>query len=280
MCACSCSGSATSTSAEFAGAARAARRRRAHRPDRLARRRELQCAYAATDVFVTPSICFDTFGLVNLEAMEHRKPVVATVFGGSREVLEHGVTGFVENPFDVAAYAGRIGVLLADPALRARQGEAGYVRLRERFTIERLAQDFLEEYGRARELAAAAQGAPGTRCTIDRRSWRGSACAISAWGRFGPGVHPPGTRGRSWIPSSAIAGRSPADRDRHHAEDPAQLRQAARPGGSPLDDPRDHLPGRLPGEGEIPVELVDERVVNDQYMRPRSSATTSSASAR
>ena len=34
------------------------------------------------------------------------------------------------------------------------------MRLRERFTIERLAQDFLEEYGRARELAAAARGAP------------------------------------------------------------------------------------------------------------------------
>lgn len=38
---------------------------------------ELACAYAATDVFVTPSICFDTFGLVNLEAMEQdQKSVV------------------------------------------------------------------------------------------------------------------------------------------------------------------------------------------------------------
>lgn len=145
---------------EFAGAARAAGVAERIVPTGWLDGEELQCAYAATDVFVTPSICFDTFGLVNLEAMEHRRPVVATVFGGSREVLEHGITGFVENPFDVAAYAGRIGVLLADPALRARQGEAGYVRLRERFTIERLAQDFLEEYGRARELAAPARGAP------------------------------------------------------------------------------------------------------------------------
>src|SRR5690606_3737684 len=60
---------------------------------------DLQCAYAATDVFVTPSICFDTFGMVNLEAMEHAKPVVATVFGGSPEVVLDGETGLVANPY-------------------------------------------------------------------------------------------------------------------------------------------------------------------------------------
>lgn len=114
---------------------------------------ELAAAYAAADVFVTPSICFDTFGLVNLEAMEHRKPVVATSFGGSREVVEDGVTGFVENPFDVDAYAGKIARLLRDPALRLAMGEAGYLRLRQRFTIERLTDDFLEVYAAAADAA-------------------------------------------------------------------------------------------------------------------------------
>jgi glycosyltransferase involved in cell wall biosynthesis len=117
---------------------------------------ELACAYAATDVFVTPSICFDTFGLVNLEAMEHGKPVVATVFGGSPEVIEDGVTGFVANPFDVPAYAERIARLLEDPALRARMGAAGRERWLAHFTIERLTAEFLEEYERAIELARAA----------------------------------------------------------------------------------------------------------------------------
>jgi len=107
---------------------------------------ELPLAYAATDVFVTPSICFDTFGLVNLEAMEHAKPVVATSFGGSREVVMHGETGFIENPFDVAAYAGWIERLLVDPALAARMGAAGRLRLEQRFTIERLAADFQRVY--------------------------------------------------------------------------------------------------------------------------------------
>lgn len=114
---------------------------------------ELQAAYAATDVFVTPSICFDTFGLVNLEAMEHGKPVVATEFGGSPEVVEHGVTGFVANPFDVEAFSESIARLLADPELRRAQGEAGRARLAAHFTIPRLGAEFLAEYALARQVA-------------------------------------------------------------------------------------------------------------------------------
>jgi glycosyltransferase involved in cell wall biosynthesis len=107
---------------------------------------ELALAYAAMDVLVTPSICFDTFGLVNLEAMEHGKPVVATSFGGSREVVVHGETGFIENPFEVAAYAGWIERLLGDPGLAHRMGAAGRQRLHELFTIERLADDYQRVY--------------------------------------------------------------------------------------------------------------------------------------
>ncbi len=114
---------------------------------------DLQCAYAATDVFVTPSICFDTFGMVNLEAMEHSKPVVATVFGGSPEVVADGTTGFVRNPFDVEAFSRAIAQLLGDPALRARLGAAGRARLEAHFTMQRLADEFLEEYALAIEAA-------------------------------------------------------------------------------------------------------------------------------
>ena len=109
-------------------------------------------------------LCLEEKGLayeghvVNLEAMEHRKPVVATSFGGSPEVVEDGVTGFVRNPFDLEAFSDAIGRLLADPALRARLGEAGHLRLQRYFTIERLTAEFLEEYQRA---IAAARPDPG-----------------------------------------------------------------------------------------------------------------------
>ncbi len=107
---------------------------------------ELECAYAATDVLVTPSICFDTFGLVNLEAMRYGKPIVASCFGGLPEVVVDGQTGFIANPFDVPAFAGRIRELLEDPELAARLGAAGALRLRDSFGIERLTEEFIEEY--------------------------------------------------------------------------------------------------------------------------------------
>lgn len=107
---------------------------------------ELQRALAAVDVFVTPSICFDTFGMVNLEAMEHAKPVVATEFGGSPEVVVDGVTGFVRNPFDVAAFSEAIAELLADPERARALGARGRERWLEEFGIARLAQEYLAEY--------------------------------------------------------------------------------------------------------------------------------------
>lgn len=119
---------------------------------------DLPAAYAAADVFATPSICFDTFGMVNLEAMEHSKPVVATSFGGSAEVVEHGVTGFIANPFDVQAFAGHLDALLSDPARAREMGEAGRRRLVERFTLTRMTDRFLEEYGCARASAGRAEG--------------------------------------------------------------------------------------------------------------------------
>ena len=89
--------------------------------------------------------------------MEHRKPVVATVFGGSPEVIDDGRTGLVANPFELDAFAERIAELLADADLRRAMGEAGHRRLMEHFTIERLTAEFLEEYGLARERASAAR---------------------------------------------------------------------------------------------------------------------------
>ncbi len=112
---------------------------------------ELPLAYGITDVFVTPSLCFDTFGLVSLEAMEHAKPVVATTFGGSREVVADGQSGFIENPYDVQAFAARIAELLRDPGRARAMGEEGRRRLFEHFTMSRMADEFLEEYQAALE---------------------------------------------------------------------------------------------------------------------------------
>ena len=118
---------------------------------------ELHCAIASTDVMLTPSICFETFGLMNLEAMEFGRPVVATSFGGCPEVVRDGVSGFVANPYKVSVFAERIAQLLRDEALREEMGAEGRRLLEEQFLMKRLTRELLEEYEAA--LACAEQRA-------------------------------------------------------------------------------------------------------------------------
>lgn len=102
---------------------------------------------AAADVFALPSF-EEPFGMVFLEAMALRKPVVALDNGGTREVVEHGRTGLLSAPGDQGGLAANLALLAREPALRARMGEAGRRRLEERFTAGRMATDMGRVYER------------------------------------------------------------------------------------------------------------------------------------
>ncbi|PIR50060.1 hypothetical protein COU79_01505 [Candidatus Peregrinibacteria bacterium CG10_big_fil_rev_8_21_14_0_10_54_7] len=109
--------------------------------------KEKMCAtYGACDLVTTPSLCLDTFNLMNAEAMANRKPVVGTCFGGTPEVVENGITGFICNPLKVEEYANLLITLLLDDALARKMGEAGRARVERLFTVEVQAQKYLELY--------------------------------------------------------------------------------------------------------------------------------------
>ncbi len=107
---------------------------------------EMRRAYAASDVVVFPSIYFDPFGLINLEAMASSKPVVATCFGGAPEIVVDGSTGYVVDPRDTNAFADKVLQLLQDPEKARRFGRAGRARLLERFTARRMAEEYIVLY--------------------------------------------------------------------------------------------------------------------------------------
>lgn len=111
-------------------------------------REELMCALAACDLCATPSMCFDSFPTVNLEAMALGKPVIATWYGGSSELVQEGVTGFIVNPADTAALAARIATLLTDPVRGAAMGQAGRRRIDADFTLAKQVQAYLALAGR------------------------------------------------------------------------------------------------------------------------------------
>jgi D-inositol-3-phosphate glycosyltransferase len=76
----------------------------------------LSTYYRAADVCVVPSRS-ESFGLVALEAAACGTPVVAAAVGGLRTLVADGVTGYLIEGRDPAAFADRVEAVLRDPAL-------------------------------------------------------------------------------------------------------------------------------------------------------------------
>lgn len=109
---------------------------------------ELKKAYYLADVVVTPAIYPVPFPTVNLEAMACKKPLVVTCFGGSPELVQDGISGYVVNPYDVKVMAEKIIYLLKNPEVAKRMGLAGYQRVQENFSLEKQVQEILDWYKR------------------------------------------------------------------------------------------------------------------------------------
>ncbi|HHY38780.1 MAG TPA: glycosyltransferase family 4 protein [Clostridia bacterium] len=81
-----------------------------------------------------------------LEAMRAGLPVVASDVGGVNEAVVDGETGFLVPRSDTVTLAQRLKLLLDNPALRLRQGQAGRARYASHFTFEQMLEKTLAVY--------------------------------------------------------------------------------------------------------------------------------------
>jgi D-inositol-3-phosphate glycosyltransferase len=88
--------------------------------------------YAKADIFVLPSK-MESFGLVLLEAMASRLPVISTNVGVASELIEEWKNGFIVPICDWKAMAERIELLLTDKKLRAEMGETNRKIVEEKY---------------------------------------------------------------------------------------------------------------------------------------------------
>jgi glycosyltransferase involved in cell wall biosynthesis len=100
---------------------------------------------AAADVFVLSSES-EGMPMSVLEAMAAGLPVVASAVGGVPEVVRDGETGALVPPRDPVALAEAIRLLVADPALRQRFGDAGRRRVEREFAVADFRRAHLELY--------------------------------------------------------------------------------------------------------------------------------------
>lgn len=98
---------------------------------------DLIAATKVADLVIVPSVIFDTFPNMNLEGMAAGKPVIATCYGGSKEAVVDGETGYIINPHDIDDFAAKVTRLLTDKELNRRMGAAGSRRIEEHFSLDK-----------------------------------------------------------------------------------------------------------------------------------------------
>jgi glycosyltransferase involved in cell wall biosynthesis len=109
---------------------------------------EVMDAYRTHDVLAWPST-YEGFGMVVIEAMSQRLPVVVTPVGCARTLIENERTGLSVPARDPAALAAALTRLLGDPVLRIRLADAAFESVRH-MTWTQTAKATLEVYARAR----------------------------------------------------------------------------------------------------------------------------------
>ena len=95
------------------------------------------------DVLLVGSQEWESFGWTVIEAMVRGVPVVSTNAGGLAEVIgPTGVAGFSVDKSDVKGFSNGVEVLLSNPDERSKMISNGRLRAKEKFTVERMAQEY------------------------------------------------------------------------------------------------------------------------------------------
>jgi phosphatidylinositol alpha-mannosyltransferase len=134
--------------------------------------REKVARLRGASVLCAPALGGESFGVVLLEAMAARVPVVASDIPGYRNVAEPGVEALMVPPDDPTALADAIRRVLVDEDLAASLRVAGDRRA-ACFSMDHLAQLYVERYERVLHPAARRFGASdqGRLRRMMSRSW-------------------------------------------------------------------------------------------------------------
>jgi glycogen(starch) synthase len=110
--------------------------------------------YMVANCAAFPSL-YEPFGIVALEAMAARCPVVVSDVGGLAEVVEHEVTGIRVRPNDPDSLAWGILQTLKHPRVAARRVQNANRLVREQYNWQRIAEMTIGVYRRVIEEARA-----------------------------------------------------------------------------------------------------------------------------
>lgn len=110
--------------------------------------KEVGSFMANSDVVVVPSIS-EGFGVVFLEAFSAKTPVVAWDVPSGNELMKHGKTGYLVEPYNTDQLADQLIEVLDSPEEQEEIVEAAYAELKSYFNLNRMVDETIEFYHEA-----------------------------------------------------------------------------------------------------------------------------------
>lgn len=112
---------------------------------------QLEECYRKCDIFVLPAVTdskgdTEGLGVVLLEAMAYRKPVIGSELGGIPDIIKNGLNGLMVPEKDSVKLADAILQILQKPEIAQRFGEAGFQFVNANFSWDKIINDIMKLY--------------------------------------------------------------------------------------------------------------------------------------
>jgi len=105
---------------------------------------KLEYIFQNTDVLVVPSIWYETFGYIALEAFSYGVPVIVTQFVGFKDMIDDGITGIIIKPSEDVLY-NKLQTLIKNRSVLSRIND-NIIKLTSIYTMEKHTQDVMKLY--------------------------------------------------------------------------------------------------------------------------------------
>jgi len=106
---------------------------------------KLKKIYKISDIFVLPTY-YESFGLVLIEAMAFRLPIISTLVEGPMNIVENGKSGFLIKPKDRKELTKKLEILINDEELRKKMGKYGREKVEKEFNWDSLSKKIFNIY--------------------------------------------------------------------------------------------------------------------------------------
>ncbi len=120
------------------------------------KREDLPRYYASCDIFCSPAIGHESFGIVLLEAFSSGKPVVASMIHGYSYVASNEKDSLLFEPENENDLAEKLRVLIEDEKLRKIMGKNGRKKVLERYSWDKISEEvekyYIEKFKKLKEI--------------------------------------------------------------------------------------------------------------------------------